>query len=261
MNVSKHLFDYALVVSGIIEIPRSLLPSEMTTNNTPSFVSVRALSRVECGTRVDVEPLTTEDWELLEVHAEDVERGDLLSQVSVVYAHQILSLYVGNQGDKVKIRVKAVQTASSMSDSSIWPDVVNPDRYTSNSEESRTAPSCVLLVQNTRMIVLPKPKHVKKMPTWTSPLRLIPSEVEWGEALDILLRISDVQSFHCEPWAVLVNAEQWPHNSEWSRVKPARAKSTERNLRVVVSTIIPLGHAGMFLLLGDAATWCSLMRN
>jgi hypothetical protein len=226
-------------------MPRSLLRSEMTMTNTPSFVTVQALPRVEYGVRVEVEPLTTEDWELLEVHCEDMERGDLLSQVSVVYPKQILSFCVGDHNDKVKVLVKDVQSASSSSDSSIWPDVVKPEGCTSSCDELSSTPSCVLLVQNTQVVVLPKPKSGKKMPSWTPPLRLIPSDVEWGDALSVLLGISNVETFSVEPCSVLVNAEQWPHKSEWSRVKSAKTQSPERRVRVVTSAAIPLDHAGM----------------
>jgi Peroxisome biogenesis factor 1, N-terminal len=245
-SVSNILLIFAIhVITGTIEMPRSLLPSEMTSNNTPAFVSVRALRRVEYGTRVEMEPLTTEDWELLEVHSEDMERGQLLSQVSVVYPKQILHFRVGNHGDKVKILVRDVQTVSSSLDASIWPDVVKPEGCTSNSDEWSSTPSCVLLVQNTQVIVVPKPKLVKKMPSWTPPLRLIPSNVEWGDALDVLLGISKVETFSVEPCSVLVNAEQWLHKCEWSRVKPAKTQSPERRVRVVTSAVVPLDHAGM----------------
>jgi hypothetical protein len=233
-------------VTGTIEIPRSLLPCQMTTNDMPTFVSLRALSRVEYGARVEMEPLTTKDWELLEVYSEDMERGELLSQVSVVYPNQKLSFSVGNNGDKVKILVKDVQTVSSLSDDSIWPDVVTSDGCTFDSDElTSSTPSCVLLVQNTKVVVVPKPKLVQKIPSWTPPLRLLPSDVEWGDALDILLGISNVETFSVEPCTVLVNGEQWPHKSEWSRVKSAKTKGSERRVRVATFAAIPLNHAGM----------------
>jgi hypothetical protein len=54
---------------------------------------------------VQVEPLSTSDWESLEVYAELLEEGGLLQQVSVVYPNQVLSLRVGLE--MVRVRVTA----------------------------------------------------------------------------------------------------------------------------------------------------------
>lgn len=206
----------------------------------PDSVSVRAFSRIEYGTRVDVEPLSTEDWELLEIHSEAMERGELLNQVSVVYEGQELTLLVGNHGDQIRVVVKEVLTSSSTSESSIWPDIVS-----SGTSTSWPTPNCVLLVQNTEVVIAPKPRPTKKAPSWTSPLRLIPCDADWGATLDIFKTIFEIEELVAKPFSVLVNDADWLHNSEWARLKPTNSRTLERLVKVVTSPVVPDGHAGM----------------
>lgn len=58
------------------------------------FVYVRALSSIVYATDVTLEPLTVEDWDLIDIYSEWFEQGGLLQQVSVIYINQILSLQV-----------------------------------------------------------------------------------------------------------------------------------------------------------------------
>jgi Peroxisome biogenesis factor 1, N-terminal len=238
-------------VAGIIELPRSLLPSNIAGSSVPAFVSVQAFPRIEYGTRVDVEPLTTEDWELLEIHSEAMEHGELLNQVSVVYPDQVLRFRVGSNGDQVNIVVKGVQTASSaLSESSIWPSI--PSHKTS--DEITTTTCCVLLVQDTEVVVAPKPRPSKRVSSWTPSLRLLPSDADWGETLDIFKRISalDGEELSVEPCSVLVNADNWQYDNEWSRVKPEKTKNLERLVRVYTSPAVPLGCAGTLCCLASS---------
>ncbi|KAG7369145.1 cell division cycle protein 48 [Nitzschia inconspicua] len=223
---------------GTIEIPRSLLPRNAMGSTIPNFVSVQAFSRIEYGTRVDMEPVSMEDWELLEIHSEAMESGELLNQISVVYPKQTLTFRVGRHGDKVNVIVRDVQTVSPGSELSIWPDVVSP-----NATMNTQRPNCVLLAQNTEVIISPKTRPAKKAASWTPPLRLIPSDDEWGTALSIFKRISEFEEMVVGPFSVLVSAEDWPFESEWARIKNAKTKSSEKVVRVICSTAVPLGHA------------------
>lgn len=47
----------------------------------PSLVQVRALPFVRKCKRIELVPVTTSDWELLELSAQSLEAGDLLNQV------------------------------------------------------------------------------------------------------------------------------------------------------------------------------------
>jgi hypothetical protein len=58
-------------------MPESLLSRSLVDNKNsfPEYVFVEALRCLEHGSRVLVEPLTTKDWELLEIHSEAMEEG------------------------------------------------------------------------------------------------------------------------------------------------------------------------------------------
>ena len=52
-----------------------------------------------------VEPVTVEDWELLQLDAAWLEGGGLLRQVSLVYPNQVVPLRLSNGSDLVRVRV------------------------------------------------------------------------------------------------------------------------------------------------------------
>jgi hypothetical protein len=124
--------------------------------NLPSVVTVQAHSEIPVCTKLLVEPVSVEDWELLEVHSQELELGGLLQQVSVVFANQRLSLQL--ERDSVEVVVKETFT---MEESSIWPTTRECE-----------APPCVLLVQDTEVIVEPKPRPPSER--WSTP------PLRWG---------------------------------------------------------------------------------
>ncbi|XP_078679011.1 peroxisomal ATPase PEX1-like isoform X1 [Branchiostoma floridae x Branchiostoma belcheri] len=95
-------------------------------------VLVRLISSVPTCTRLHVEPVTVDDWEILELHASYIE-SHLLDQVRVVWTGQVLPVWVqGNTCIFVKI------------------GLVEPSA------------SCVCLGQLTELIVAPRTRHGPK---------------------------------------------------------------------------------------------------
>ncbi|KAI8922094.1 P-loop containing nucleoside triphosphate hydrolase protein [Powellomyces hirtus] len=89
-------------------------------------VNVEFCKNISSGRSVNVEPLTIDDWEILELHAGYLEE-QFLNQVRVVWKNQILTVWVHGQ---TIIRLKVVET--------------DPDA------------DCVLLDTNAEVIVAPK---------------------------------------------------------------------------------------------------------
>ena len=222
------------IIDDVIELPRSMvLGLEGIPHNLPEFVSVHALSCVKHGTRVLVEPATVEDWELLEIYSDFVERGGLLSQVSVIYQKQNLTLRV-NGIDRVQVQVTEA-TGSSL--------------VTNCAKEDSTRPlSCVLLIQDTEVIVSPKVRPKKKVIPWSSPLRLIPSDVDWGTSCATLSRLTNVEAIYVEPGCVFVHCDQWPFEIQWAQIKLENTTLNQmRVVRVMTSSKIPPNDAGMWI--------------
>jgi hypothetical protein len=223
------------VIDDIIEIPRSIVSGLVgIPHNLPEFVSVHALSCVEHGTRVLVEPVTVEDWELLEIYSDFVEQGGLLSQVSVIYQDQNLTLRVGDGIDRVKVKVTEA-TGSSLGTTCAKEDSIRPL-------------SCVLLIQDTEVIVSPKARSTKKVLPWSSPLRLIASDIDWGTSCATLSRLTNMEAIYVEPGCVLVHCDQWPFESRWARIKPENPTLNQmRVVRVTTSSKMPPNDAGMWI--------------
>lgn len=125
---------------------------------------------------VEVEPLTTSDWESLEVYAEVLEEGGFLQQVSVVYPQQILLLRVANS-EMVRVRVHAD----------------SPCR----------------LLADTEVHVRPKPRKTRQKQSIL--LRVVPSWEDYSPAMQKLALESDADDecknqIHVAPCTVLVHA-------------------------------------------------------
>jgi len=231
-----------------IEIPRSMLSA--TADDIPEYVSVHALSRIDHGMHVLVEPLSFKDWELLEAYSAFMKDGGLLSQVSVVYSNQSLTVRI-NEFERVKIRVKEMNTkaTSNVRDEMdpVWPDI-STDSSDSDKclKTMKTHLNCVLLIRDTEIIVEPKTRTKKNDSSWLGPFRLIPSAAEWGASLHILSRLTELKSFHVEPGCVIIKTEEWPFESEWAHIKPENSKKT-RITRVVTSSRISKENAVLFI--------------
>jgi len=240
----------------VIELPRSLISSE----SGEEIVLVRALSCVEYGVRVLVEPETVEDWELLEMYGDFMEEGGLLNQVSVIYPNQTITLRIGDGNDRVRIRVVEATGDTNFNRNGIsteclvWPELPPVRRGSSsnrdNEDESRRPP-CVLLIQDTEVIVTPKPRPSKNIPSWSSPLQLIPSDIDWGTSFSTLLNASKRNdTFRVEPSCVLIHHDQWPYESEWAHIQVEHSISSDRITRIVrvtTSSRIPRKNAVLFI--------------
>lgn len=84
------------VTDDTLTLPRSLLQSD-------GPVTVQALGAIPTASSISVEPLTYDDWMVLETQA-DAAAAQFLAQVSVVYDGQILRLIIGRD----VVRVQAV---------------------------------------------------------------------------------------------------------------------------------------------------------
>jgi len=231
-----------------IEVPRTMLSD--ISNDIPDYVSVHALSRIDYGNRVLVEPATVEDWELLDIYSNLIEEGGLLSQVSVIYPTQHLAIRIDGV-DRVKIRVSEVTSRECSNPENdvhqIWPDFSSDGSSFSNRpEEKKLLPQCVLLIQDTEIIVEPKTRLTRKNTPWLDPLRLIPSDADWGASFEKLSKTTGRDSFHVEPGCVLVEAEQWPFESEWAQIRSDNPNQM-RIVRVVTSSRIPRNNAVLFI--------------
>jgi hypothetical protein len=137
-----------------IELAAGAVPEDVT------HVTVTPLASLPDAVSVEVEPLSTSDWESLEVNAELLEEGGLLQQVSVVYPNQLLSLRVALE--MVRVRVTAE----------------TPSR----------------LVANTEVHIRPKPRP--PISTTESPLlRVVPS---WDDFTTDMQELA-VQTQHYSP--------------------------------------------------------------
>ena len=228
----------------VIEVPRSMLSD--LSSGVPDFVSVHALTRVDYGMRVLVEPATVEDWELLEIYGAFIEDGGLLSQVSLVYPFQKLTLRIGGM-DRATIRVTEIFTGAFSGPGNdvplVWPDVSSKGSGGNGSNEYNSSPKCALLIQDTEIVVKPKTRSKKKIPSWSDPFRLIPSDADWGESFGKLTMLTGRGSFHVDPGCVLIKTEQWPFQSIWAQIKSDRSNQISV-VRVVTSSRIPPQNAG-----------------
>ena len=173
--------------------------------------------------------------------------GGLLSQVSVIYATQNLTVRI-NEFERVKIRVKEITTRASSNTADkthpVWPDIsTNSSDLGKRLKPTKTSLNCVLLIQDTEIFVEPKTRPKKINARWMGPFRLIPCDVDWGASLHILSKLTELKSFHIEPGCVLVKTEEWPFESEWAHVKPQNSNKM-RVARVVTSSQIPKENAG-----------------
>jgi hypothetical protein len=91
-------------------------------------VTLRALPMVKNAAAVTLEPLSTHDWELLEIYAEQLEESTLLGQVSMLYPHQILPIQI--QTSIQTTSSSAVATSSSgVRTEKAWVKVVLDDHF------------------------------------------------------------------------------------------------------------------------------------
>eukprot|EP00804_Cyclotella_cryptica_P008613 CCRYP_007601-RA/>CCRYP_007601-RA protein AED:0.17 eAED:0.17 QI:142/0.33/0.5/1/1/1/4/0/1155 len=165
-------------VDGIIEIPLDLHPSLVQIFNSssePVVVFVRSLPYVPIAKEVTFEPVSTSDWEMIEMEASILEDGGLLNQITIVYPGQVLPLrLISPERDPSLARVETAAWVKVAKDSwGVKPpnvsEVIDCSSDTESDTEScpsscdenfRTESSvqCVRLMAETEVIVIPKPR-------------------------------------------------------------------------------------------------------
>jgi Peroxisome biogenesis factor 1, N-terminal len=243
----------------IIELPRSLV----TLDHSKVFrtVVVHALPWIFIGARVQLEPLTVEDWELMEAHAEWLEGGGILQQISVVYPKQVLSIRFDAFRDDIA-RVKVVQVESTLhSDGGdfdcafdVWPSNEGTGSKCSEQERSPAGPWCVLLVQDTEVQIAPKTR--KSQDRLTPPLRLIPSTADLFPIMRVLANELDqyqglqesetCSSMTVPPGCILVHASVCVHfgttvgkEVQWASVLPEESREQKSEHFASLVRVIP----------------------
>jgi len=91
-------YNGGYVLNGITELPKFFSHSfgrdVMFPEDGAFNIHVQALSSISNAQRVEFVPVDVQDWELLEMHSEELENGLLLKQVSIVYHDQILPVFI-----------------------------------------------------------------------------------------------------------------------------------------------------------------------
>lgn len=138
-----------------------------------NVVTVEALPAVRNASSIQIEPQTTEGWELLEVFAQQLEEGALLKQVSIVFPGQELALKLGN--DLVRLRVLE-------------------DGFCHGGKAETCKDSCLRLVADTEVIVTPRPRvsnDADKDVVYEQsvPIRVLPNYADFSPAMKQLQKL------------------------------------------------------------------------
>ena len=166
-------------IENVIELNECLIDKdtlqELKSSHELVYVDVQPIHMVKNAESVILEPLSTNDWELVEIFAGQIEAGLLLSQVSIVYPNQILPLQL--RSDVVHLRVIGQSFESSSS--------------------SETGHDCLRLVAQSEVIISPKPrgevaKSEKKdeegiIYSVSDPFRVLPAEADFSKDMKSLL--------------------------------------------------------------------------
>ncbi|KAL7482742.1 hypothetical protein ACHAW6_008403, partial [Cyclotella cf. meneghiniana] len=171
-------------VDGMIEIPLDLHPSfEQIFNSSsePVEVFVRSLPYVPIAKQVTFEPVSTSDWEMIEMEASILEDGGLLNQITIVYSGQILPLrLIPPEKDRSRGRIETAAWVKVAKDGlGGQPQKVDKMIDCSSNTESDTESSssscdedfpressiqCVRLMAETEVVIIPKPRVKEEEP-------------------------------------------------------------------------------------------------
>ncbi|CAJ1961407.1 unnamed protein product [Cylindrotheca closterium] len=203
-----------------IEIPSFLLSG---LSPLPTMVEVKLLTSISPCTKVHVEPVSANDWELLQCDSAVLQRGGFLQQVSVVYSKQHLHLKMDN--DWVELLVGRIES--------------------SNDDDEKIVFG--LLRQDTEVIIAPRTREKKDIVDWSPPQTLIPSQDDWNEAMLQLHKTMELEPLSLAPGCVLVNEMMWNSKYSWATVEPcsnkAQKEDQKRLVRVICNKSVPEGNA------------------
>jgi len=198
-----------------LQIPDGLLEDIPATH-----ARVRALSTVEYATRVFVDPLNKEDWDLLQVHANLLEDWGLLKSVSLVYKHQRLRLRISVcrnmqwMYDLISLVVKEISTRVDH-DIAPWPSL----GYASEHDREDSEPMYALLRSDTEVILTPIARTDKEL-GWSKRMQLIPAVQDVGR--DLLVELEAVIPIlhsmqHVPVGCIFIHPDSCPWNAAVNR--------------------------------------------
>jgi hypothetical protein len=121
---------------------------------------------------IQLEPLSSSDWELLEIYSSDLENGGLLRQISIVYPNQLLTLTLGR--DVVHVRVLSQGFMSVLSDHNHRQQHQQTSHDGKKNIMNQDYPTCLRLIADTQVIITPKPRNPHR------PQLEIPQELRTG---------------------------------------------------------------------------------
>jgi Peroxisome biogenesis factor 1, N-terminal len=147
----------------VIDIPASFVEHNASLHAYKtckrSTVYVKALPHIATASELFVEPVTTEDWEMLQLDAVSLEEGRFLQQISVVFKDQKLDLWL-TSGAKVSVTVLPRNFEESRD--TVWP----------KDKMERYSYLCLRVLANSRIVIEPKPRKVAPN---EYPLRIVPT--------------------------------------------------------------------------------------
>ncbi|CBQ68793.1 probable PEX1-peroxisomal assembly protein-peroxin [Sporisorium reilianum SRZ2] len=136
--------------SDVLNISPSLAASFRPPLPDGATCSVRLLRSppLPTATKIDVTPLSADDWEILSLHAEEVELN-MLGQVRAATTNQVLTVHVGRGGNTV-VRFRVDSTTPSTA----AVDAAEPD--TDDADAAAAAAIAVRLSTDTEVIIAPR---------------------------------------------------------------------------------------------------------
>jgi len=241
----------------VIDLPGNLHPKLSDT----TVVDVQRLHQIQNAASIRIEPMSPSDWELLEIYSQELEAGELLNQISVVYPHQIISFKLGT--DIVYVRVLeegflSFSDKSNVNESSKINGAHGDDYLLSKDNKTKpTVHCCLRLLAKTEVIVTPKVRVLSsgkndKCPT-PGPFRLVPTEADFSIDMKNFLDIFDFESnvlIPCPP-----QFTGWVHPDTLSNIIGRDDQDSSLSTTVLLKRV-KLKVTGL-----DTAKGCELEQN
>jgi Peroxisome biogenesis factor 1, N-terminal len=183
--LTQLLFQYFQTLDNVdcyIGLQSCHLPSithlDVTGERNNCSVSVKALEYIQCASELFVEPVTVDDWEMLELDAVSLEAGTFLQQISVVYTDQIFDLRL-TSGAKASLKVLSRNFKCARA--TVWPEEAT------DAAASQKHP-CLRLLAKTEIVIVPKPRLLRLK---EHPLRPIPTYQDYARTDRSVLHLAD----------------------------------------------------------------------
>jgi hypothetical protein len=161
-------FALPLPTENAVQVPAGLCPEN---GNFHGRLRVRALAAVLYATEVTVQPVSGHDWRLLQRHADWLETGGLLAQISLVFPNQVMVLSLPG-GDTARVRILSVTSDTA---ASLWPQA-------EDSMDITQYPPCRRIVAETEVVLLPKIDDAEALGT-IEEYWLHPAQQDYGTAM------------------------------------------------------------------------------